>query len=80
MKEMDVSADDESSVTEINILPDGRIFLFGASQQVLDVLAAIPLEDRTLKSRIERIHTADAGRTEELHGACAMPPDGAENP
>jgi hypothetical protein len=51
-----VSPEDEPTISEINILPDGRVCLFGASQQVLEVLDAIPLGDLALKGRIERLH------------------------
>ena len=55
MKEISVSLEDDSSISEINILPDGRVCLFGASQQVLEILDAIPLGDPALKSRIESL-------------------------
>ena len=53
VKEISVSLEDDSSISEINILPDGRVCLFGASQQVLEILDAIPLGDPALRSRIE---------------------------
>lgn len=59
MKEINVSLEDDSSISEINILPDGRVCLFGASQQVLEILDAIPLGDPTLRSRIDCIRTDD---------------------
>ena len=49
-----MSLEDDSSISEINILPDGRVCLFGASRQVLEMLDAIPLGDPALRSRIER--------------------------
>jgi hypothetical protein len=30
--------DDETSITEITLQPDGRIFIFGLSREVLDIL------------------------------------------
>ena len=59
MKEISVSPEDDSSISEINILPDGRVCLFGASQQVLEMLDAIPLGDPALRSRIECLRAAD---------------------
>jgi hypothetical protein len=47
-----VNLEDESSLTEISILPDGRVYLFGASRQVLEVLNAVPLGDPTLAERV----------------------------
>ena len=55
-----MSLEDDSSISEINILPDGRVCVFGASQQVLEILNAIPLDDSTLQSRIERLRKGNA--------------------
>lgn len=57
-----MSLEDDSSISEINILPDGRICLFGVSQQVLEALDAIPLGDPALSSRTERLTTAHVQR------------------
>jgi hypothetical protein len=32
---------DESNVTDIELMPDGRIFVFGTSRQVLEVLSEL---------------------------------------
>lgn len=48
-----MNGEDNGSTSEINILPDGRVCIFGASRQVLEVLDAIPLGDPGLKGRIE---------------------------
>lgn len=50
---------DESSISEINILPDGRVCLFGASQQVLELLDSILVGDQALKHRIKCLRTAE---------------------
>ncbi len=47
--------EDESSISEINILPDGRICIFGTSLQVLEMLDAIPLGDPALRRRVEAV-------------------------
>jgi hypothetical protein len=52
-KEIGLNSEDESSLSEISILPDGRVYLFGASRQVLELLQAIPLGDPALAERIE---------------------------
>ncbi len=31
--------EDETTMTEITIQPDGRVYIFGTSRQVLDILA-----------------------------------------
>ena len=33
-----MNADDETNVTDIQLLPDGRICVFGTSEEVLEVL------------------------------------------
>ena len=53
LKEIGLHLDDQSAISEITILPDGRVYLFGASRQVLEILYAIPLGDPALKRRIE---------------------------
>jgi hypothetical protein len=54
-----VSLEDDSSISEINILPDGRVCVFGASRQVLEVLDAIPLGEPALRDRIECLRAAE---------------------
>jgi hypothetical protein len=53
-----MQADDETNVTEIELLPDGRICLFGASREVLTVL------DELLDGRNEELHQ----RLQIIHG------------
>ena len=33
-----MNADDETNITDIELLPDGRIYVFGTSLEVLEVL------------------------------------------
>ncbi|MBL8851317.1 MAG: hypothetical protein JNG89_16665 [Planctomycetaceae bacterium] len=49
----------ESDVTELEIAPDGRVFIFGASRQVMSILAE-------LGSRDAQRRTATAGRNDEI--------------
>ncbi len=70
MKEIRVTVEDDSSISEINILPDGRVCLFGASQQVLEILEAIPWGDPALKSRIERCCGAAVSAAQGRRDAC----------
>jgi hypothetical protein len=76
VKDISVSLEDDSPISEINILPDGRVCLFGASQQVLEILDAIPLGDPALRSRIERLHTTDVQQAAEPNEACSAQNDG----
>ena len=71
VKEISVSLEDDSSISEINILPDGRVCLFGASQQVLEMLDAIPLGDPALKSRIECLRTDRGAASRGANEVCS---------
>jgi hypothetical protein len=42
---MTPNARDEGPVSEITILPDGRVYLFGLTRPLLDVLAALPVRE-----------------------------------
>ena len=44
--------DEETAITELTFLPDGRICLFGASREVLEVLGSLNLGDASLDSRL----------------------------
>ena len=44
-------ADDETAVTEISFLPDGRICLFGASREIVELLCQLDLGDPSLLAR-----------------------------
>ena len=47
-----MQAGDETAITEITIRPDGRIYVFGMSHEVLGALAALCPEDATLQARL----------------------------
>jgi hypothetical protein len=76
VKKTSVSREDDSSISEINILPDGRVCLFGASQQVLEMLDAIPWGDPALKSRIECLRTTDVQQAAGPNEACSAQSNG----
>jgi|tagenome__1003787_1003787.scaffolds.fasta_scaffold11878922_1 hypothetical protein len=46
--------EDETDMTEITIQPDGRIYVFGASKQVLDLLAELSPTDPRLPLLLAR--------------------------
>jgi hypothetical protein len=48
-------ANDEMNLTELEIGPDGRVYVFGASQEVLQILDAIRNRDESIRQRLERI-------------------------
>ncbi len=43
---------DEALVSEIAIAPDGRVFVFGLSKQVLEILATIDPSDSNIQARL----------------------------
>lgn len=50
-----MNADDETSITEINLLPDGRICVFGSSREVLEILDELELGDAALAARVRHL-------------------------
>lgn len=50
-------SDDETAITELTFLPDGRICLFGASREVLELLGSLQLGDAALDSRLAALKT-----------------------
>jgi hypothetical protein len=55
---IDDLCDAETSITELTFLPDGRICLFGASREVLEVLGSLNLGDASLDSRLAAVRRA----------------------
>ena len=53
--------EERTPVSEIHILPDGRVYLFGAGSELLDVVAAINHRDELLQRRREACHAVVAG-------------------
>jgi len=47
--------EDESPWTEITIQPDGRVYVFGMSRAVLEVIAQLPTDDPTLRILWEQV-------------------------
>ena len=65
MTEKSVALEDDSAISEISILPDGRVCIFGASEQVLEILDAIPLGDPSMRSRIDCLRCVRSAETRE---------------
>ena len=51
----DVMADDETRISEITILPDGRICVFGMSRQLLEILDGWNLGDADIRQRVDHV-------------------------
>jgi hypothetical protein len=43
---------DETAITEIMIRPDGRVYVFGLSYDVLDLLSALEPHNAALRQRL----------------------------
>jgi hypothetical protein len=57
-------ATDETNITEIELLPDGRICVFGASLEVLEVLDELQANtDGAIRRRLDRHIAQDQGQT-----------------
>ena len=61
-------ADDETRISEITILPDGRVCVFGMSRELLEILDGWNLGDADLRERIDHVRAwprADSRPCEE---------------
>jgi hypothetical protein len=64
-----IATRDEGPMSEITILPDGRVYLFGLTRPMLEVLTSLPMQEtqwhEMLKTMIEAEETASAAIVEE---------------
>lgn len=60
-----MSQRDETMITEITIGPDGRVFVFGLSRGVLDVLAEIFPREPALVERLSYLHALTGAKEAE---------------
>lgn len=60
MRRAPLNADEETPITEINLLPDGRICVFGSSRQVLEILESLALGDPALDARVKHLRRQTA--------------------
>jgi hypothetical protein len=59
-----VNASDETAITEIMIHPDGRIFVFGLSREVGEILESLCPPDHPLMRSLEQ---AEAHTIQTVH-------------
>jgi hypothetical protein len=55
------TTEDQTLMTELSILPDGRIFVFGASRGVLEVLQLLQPRDPELARRLAQVRQLKQG-------------------
>jgi hypothetical protein len=56
------TAEDESAISEISIAADGRMYVFGASPQILEIMAILNERDAALRQRVEFLQTGNKFR------------------
>ena len=64
-----ISADDEAAVTDIRIAPDGRVFVFGTSWPVLEMLNDLGWGDTAITARIQALQQIAADRDSQQTAA-----------
>jgi hypothetical protein len=57
-----IDSADETLITEITIQPDGRVFVFGTSRQVLEVLESINPNDPRLNRLLAHVRAVEEQR------------------
>ena len=57
------SCEDESAISEITILPDGRVYVFGLSHEVLEILGSLNDRDDRLRQRVGLARSTEMRRT-----------------
>jgi hypothetical protein len=59
--------EDETTLTEITLLPDGRVYVFGLSQPVLEILGELQSQDQRVRRLLEQtaINTSEPVVEEE---------------
>lgn len=60
MSKSKIQAADETAISEITIQPDGRLFVFGASGQLLELFADLGWADDGLAARVDLLREHDA--------------------
>jgi hypothetical protein len=71
-----MNADDETNVTDIDLLPDGRICVFGTSVEVLEVLDQLQCgADSMIRERLDSLHRME---TEAPHQRTVAVPEACD--
>jgi hypothetical protein len=59
---------DETTITEISIQPDGRLYVFGTSRRVLELLEGLRPNDARLGRLLRQVRGAEARATATTEG------------
>jgi hypothetical protein len=65
--------EDEAAISEITILPDGRVCVFGASEALIALLAALDPRDAGIQQRARHVGRRLAEGAHELRGGTTAP-------
>ena len=64
-----MDANDELNITELELLKDGRVFVFGASREILSIMNEIQCSsDNRLGSRLNNKPTISSGIEHQTEG------------
>ncbi|MFN4904744.1 MAG: hypothetical protein ACK5LQ_05900 [Planctomycetota bacterium] len=75
-----MDAHDETSITDLEIMPDGRIFVFGASSPILEILAELQsLKDSSVSARLQNQQPDHASTNISGIANCLGSIDGTDN-
>jgi hypothetical protein len=61
--------EDETTVTDLSIGPDGCIYVFGASYAVLEMIEAAGLGSDTLRQRLGQLRSVSENPSENLQNS-----------
>jgi hypothetical protein len=69
---MQTALEEETTLTEITILPDGRIYVFGLSRPVLEILGELQSQDQRLRRLLEQaaLNTPDSAAEDGKLAPC----------
>jgi len=54
-----IELDTEKTTSELTISPDGRVFAFGTSRGVLEVLCAVAPQDMRIRRMLEHVRASE---------------------
>ena len=66
MKPAPIQLDTEKNITELTIASDGRVFAFGTSRQVLEVLCAIAPQDQRVRRMLQHVRVRAQPKTGDI--------------
>ena len=59
------SLDNEKNITELTIAPDGRVFVFGTSRPILEVLEPLQPRDKKLQRLLEHVRRLESSSSSQ---------------